>query len=711
MSERRRLLLGLGALGLLVLGLLAAVAAVFYVALEPPARAQARDLLGGSVILLVVLLALYLTALLLLFRWAFARYVTAGRRLADQAELMLTVNRGIRVEPAGSSELRRLAALVNRFGDRTQELQADVDGMITDARADLEEEKNRLAALMSELTMSVLVCNIEGRILLYNPRAKHLLTEADDGQPGSLVGLGRSLFTILERGVVVHALENLHHQFHSGDGGLVSQFVTTTKGGQLIRAHMAPVLDVNQDITGFVLTLEDVTRDVERDQGRDLLLQSLLEHTRSALGTIRAAIESLSDYPDMDPRRRLRFIGIIGDEAVGLTGRLDTAMGELAQCSTGQWPLEEMRATDLVSSVRRRVETALDLRLQVAEVDPGLWLRVDSFSVALAVTYLAARLKEELGVERLGVRLSRGERMAQLDLHWSGAPLLQAETMRAWETDPMNGGEACLLSLQEVAERHGGQVWYHGDRLSRDAYFRLLLPVTDPGRTLRVRMGQESRPEYYDFDLFNQPGQTAELDERLLTELTYTVFDTETTGLEPSRGDRIVSLGAVRIVNGRLLHSDAFDQLVDPGRPVPALATAIHGITAAMLRGRPAMEAVLPRFHLFAEDTVLVAHNAAFDMRFLQAEEAGTGVIFINPVLDTLLLSAVLHPDEDCHELEAIAERLGINLIGRHTSLGDAIVTGEALLKMIPLLAEKGIYTLAQARAASQETYYARLEY
>jgi DNA polymerase-3 subunit epsilon len=139
----------------------------------------------------------------------------------------------------------------------------------------------------------------------------------------------------------------------------------------------------------------------------------------------------------------------------------------------------------------------------------------------------------------------------------------------------------------------------------------------------------------------------------------------------------------------------------------------VHGITAQMLDGQPRLEEVLPAFHRFAEDTVLVAHNAAFDMRFLQLASARSGVRFEQPVLDTLLLSALVHPGhpEAEHRLERIAERLGVRVVGRHTALGDAMVTGEVFLKLVPLLAERGIRTLREAREASMKTPYAKLEY
>ena len=137
----------------------------------------------------------------------------------------------------------------------------------------------------------------------------------------------------------------------------------------------------------------------------------------------------------------------------------------------------------------------------------------------------------------------------------------------------------------------------------------------------------------------------------------------------------------------------------------------ITGIDGAMLRGQPRIDQVLPRFHQYAEETVLVAHNAAFDMRFLQLLEERTGVRFTKPVLDTLLLSEVLHPNLAGHGFDEIAQRFGIPVIGRHTALGDAIMTGEIFLKMIPLLAAIGVVTLKDAREASQRTWLARVRY
>jgi DNA polymerase-3 subunit epsilon len=181
--------------------------------------------------------------------------------------------------------------------------------------------------------------------------------------------------------------------------------------------------------------------------------------------------------------------------------------------------------------------------------------------------------------------------------------------------------------------------------------------------------------------------------------------------LDPRGGDEIISIGAIRVVNGRLLRSETINQLIDPRRPVPAESFKYHGLSDDMLKGMPTIEKVLPYFHRFAQHTVLVAHNAAFDMRMLQMKEKSTGIRFINPVLDTMHLSAIIHPAHNDHTLDSIAMRLGVEVTKRHDALGDAVATGEVFIKLIPLLNKMGIFTLKDALVASQRTYYARLKY
>ncbi len=654
------------------------------------------------------------------------RYVAAPRRLAEDARVMLSANPEHRAKLRGSGEVQRLAVELNRFAEAHSLLKQDVERQVREANARIEQERNRLAALMSELAQSVIVCNVEGRILLYNSRAMRLLRKplegvAAAGKAHSLVGLGRSIFGVFDRNLIIHALENIRDRMREDARGRVASFVTTAPAGQLVRVQIAPVLGAEtgdaaevapEGITGFVMLLDNITRRIETGNRRDTLLQTLTQGTRASLASVRAAVETVASFPGMDNESRSRFIGIIGEEAQRMSAGLDRAAIEFADSLLTEWPLEDMRGADLIGAARRRIEGRLGLPTKLESVDESIWMKVDSYSLMQAITYVVSRLQGEFGIREVRFGLEVAGRLAHLDLIWTGAPL-GSETTMAWQTDSLElGGEACPLTLKQIVERHNAEIWYQIDKPSQREYFRIAMPVTrpeeaPPGAPPVV----ESRPEYYDFDLFHQAGQTPELDNRPLASLDYTVFDTETTGLKPSEGDEIVSVGAVRIVNGRLLEHEVFEQLVDPRRGMSPEAGRITGIDAAMLESQPTIDRVLPAFAQFCEDTVLVAHNAAFDMRFLRLKEEATGVRFAQPVLDTLLLSAVIHPDLESHRLEAIAERMGVNPIGRHTALGDAIMTAEVFLRMIPLLAEQGIRTLGEAREASQRTYFARIEY
>jgi len=726
MSGKARFVVALAIAWGFVLLALAGTALLVGADLDAAEREQAVAILRDRAAHVVVAALLLLVPLYFALRVLFRRYVSAPRRLAEDARVMLSANPAHRAALSGSAETRRLAAAFNAFATAHAELTQDVEARVREANTRIEEERNRLAALMSELAQSVVVCNSEGRILLYNARAMQLLRKPIAGDAAAakahaLIGLGRSIFAVFDRNLIIHALENIRDRMPEEAHGPVASFVTTAPAGQLVRVQIAPVLGAEaadaakgapEGITGFVMLLDNITRRIETGSRRDSLLQTLTQGTRASLASVRAAVETIASFPEMDNDARSRFIGIIGEEATRMSAGLDRAASEFADSLRTEWPLEDIRGADLITAARRRIESRLGLPTKIEEVAESIWMKVDSYSLMQGITYIVSRLKEEFGIREVRFALAEVGQLAHLDLIWTGAPL-GTETTMAWQTDSLElGGEASPLTLKQIMERHNAEMWYQIHKPSQREYFRIAMPLTRPEESpTSAATTAESRPEFYDFDLFHQPGQTPELDGRPLATLNYTVFDTETTGLQPSAGDEIVSVGAVRIVNGRLLEHEVFEQLVDPKRAMSPEAGRITGIDAAMLENQPTIDRVLPAFMQFCEDTVLVAHNAAFDMRFLRLKESATGVRFTQPVLDTLLLSAVIHPDLESHSLEVIAERMGVSPMGRHTALGDAIMTGEVFLRMIPLLAEQGIRTLGEAREASQATYFARIEY
>ncbi len=720
---------------------LGASAAMLWATLDATERGQAADLLGPRAALLGFAAVVLLAGLAWIAPRAHRRWVAAPAQLLEATRVLLATDTRRALDSDGGADLRGLAQAINQLVAQRSQLRQDIALQVQAASRGIEQERNRLAALMAELTQAVVVCNLDGLILLYNASAKAQFralsaapTLADGGE---LIGLGRSIYKVFDRKLLAHALDKIDPRGPRAGPDRSAQFITGTASGQLLRVQMAPVHSVPASpvaedpaapaLNGFVLMLANITLEFEQAAERDQLLLGLTEGSRASLGNLSAAIEML-DYPDLDDEQRSRFQAVVHDELRTMSQRIQDLAARTTLGLATRWPLEDMLGADLVAAALRRLVLRPGLRAAADEVDPSLWLKVDSFALLQALAYLAGRLADEYGITLVQLRLAGAgaaldgaTRRAHLDLIWTGQAM-STETVMSWEGDAMRiGAESSPLTVRDVVQRHGGEFWFERERVRHQAFFRFLLPCADaqPADAAgAARAGgahpltpADSRPEYYDFDLFQASAQTRSLDDCALTDLVFTVFDTETTGLNPSQGDEIIQIGATRLVNGRLRRQESFEQLVDPQRDIPAAGIAIHGITPAMLRGQPVIASVLPAFHAFALDTVLVAHNAAFDMRFLQLKEAGTGLRFDQPVLDTLLLSAVVHPAQDSHSLEAIAERLGVAVLGRHAALGDAMVTAEVFLKLIPLLADQGIHTLGQARAAAQRTYYARVSY
>ena len=718
-SSRGKLIAAVVIACFFLLAVLLAVGAVVGSGLEAHERALLADLVErrlGAVLMIAFVACIFL---ILMLRAAHEFLVLPPARAAEEAGAMLE-EPSTRLTLQGSSELQNLLSTVNRLAEQRQLRDQDIEARIRVANAAAEADRSSFAVLMSELAQAVIVCSMEGRVLLYNRRARALFA-GSSGHGMATLGLGRSIYGIFDRHLIAYALENI-------DAGRQTHrhFVAVTESGRLLRVLVAPIPDSGVTAgdgsragapgghSGYMAMIEDMTEAFDSESARDMLLQDLTESSRGPVANLRAAAETLHDYADMSAEDHQRFLAVVRDEAEGLADRVESASRKYAAVLKARWPLEKMLGSDLLMAARRWIADRCPLEVGLEDIDGAAWIKVDGFSLLQAMTYLAVRLHDEYQIRNLKLRLTQDGGMAHIDLIWSGV-FMSTETVMHWELDPMNTtGELSPLTVRDVVERNGGEVWFQRERASHRAFFRFLLPVLsgqEEGATGVAAAMTDSRPEFYDFDLFKDEETGLALDDRLLTQLTYTVFDTETTGLDPSQGDEIIQIGAVRIVNRRLLRQECFEQLIDPRRTLAAQSVKIHGITARMLSGQPPIERVLPMFRAFVADTILVAHNAAFDMRFLELKEASTGIRFDRPVLDTFLLSAVLFPNQESHRLEAIAERLGVSVLGRHTAMGDAIVTAEVLLRLLPLLAERGIRTLGEARAASEKTYHARIQY
>ena len=163
------------------------------------------------------------------------------------------------------------------------------------------------------------------------------------------------------------------------------------------------------------------------------------------------------------------------------------------------------------------------------------------------------------------------------------------------------------------------------------------------------------------------------------------VFDFETTGMSPRNGDRVIEIGAVAIEDGRL--TDEFHSLIYTDKKIHWAARRIHGISNKMLFGQPAAAQIFPGFHNFIKSDPLIAHNAAFDLRFLENEFANLNLTFDNPHSCTLKLSRRYNKNLTSHKLENVARHLlgdiAVEQLTLHRALDDARLTARIWLKMM----------------------------
>ena len=183
-----------------------------------------------------------------------------------------------------------------------------------------------------------------------------------------------------------------------------------------------------------------------------------------------------------------------------------------------------------------------------------------------------------------------------------------------------------------------------------------------------------------------------------LAEAVFCVVDLETTGGSPGHS-KVTEIGAVRVRGLRV--EERFSTLVDPGRPIPPVVTDITGIDDRMVAGSPEIPAALERFVEFAGQDVLVAHNAPFDLRFLNYERRRlAGRYFTQPWLDTLVLARrLLNGRVERHDLGSLAVWADTTVRPTHRALPDAEATAEVLVALVGLLAERGIDTLERTVA------------
>ncbi len=635
------------------------------------------------------LLLLVLVVAVIALAWRMAgQFLRPILRIRDGAEIVSRINLNHRIDVQTGDELEDLADAFNRMAETLSNSYRELEARIGETTRHLQEERNRLATVLRTMREGLVVANLAGDVVLMNPRARALL----DRGPGSAIGT--PLSRILPTDRVSFYLRRLRRKWDEGREAL-EEVVFPLADGPLLRGTLAVVPGPGGEFAGFLLVFREAVLSPE-ERRADETLRQMPELLKGPVATAGALVEALGRHPDMGERKRGAFHEALTQELERLAERVRAAEEAAALVSGARWEmvpadpgqlLEE--AVSLVPGAYVDLQQAGDGVPRVL-VEPFVWVT----AVATALRWLGERVS---GWSPVRATIEVTDDAVVTVFRMEGVPELETRELESLEVRPE--GEA-PLTLGQAVRQNRGELWLRRVDGALEICLGLERAALVVGEEAEPGILDE-QPEFYDFDLF-LPHPTVEGENLLstpLSELEYVVLDTETTGLRPSQGDRIVSLSAVRIRGGKVVSGSVFHTLVNPGRPIPPESIKFHGIDDEAVKDAPSLAEVLPRFYEFVGNAVLVAHNAAFDKKFLDlgAREAGLAELD-NPILDTLFLSYGVHKDFEGHNLDAIAARLGVVVENRHTSLGDARTTAAVFLKLLPLLERRGVRTLADAK-------------
>ncbi|THH36108.1 exonuclease [Aliishimia ponticola] len=524
-----------------------------------------------------------------------------------------------------------------------------------DKTARMARDKALLEALLRDLSHGVVVLSPSRHILLFNAAAAQILGK---------VGLNRPAGSFLRMDPVEDAIQRRG----AAKDADAAPFLTVTADGARILTGAVSTVMAGETRVGDVVMIHDSTEALRTHAEIESLLRDTIEEARRPA----MAMGALLDVIEMDPDSAPVMTGALREEAERLSAHLARVSTRREALNSVLWPLSDVDAGDIMAAVAAR-HPGLTVE------DSDMRLHCDGFAITAILDAALHRLAQTPERGDFTLRVRGRDASKRFCLGWTGPGLSQGD-LENWLDAPISPAYG-PYTARDALEAHRTDMWVGPGQV-------ILLPI--PTGTATAPGAPTPDRDFYDFDL---PEGGRALAWRPLGDLAYVVFDTETTGLDTARDD-VVQIAGVRMVGPRILQGEDFDQLVDPGRPIPQSSTQIHGITQEMVADAPRFDTVAGTFSTYAEDAVLVAHNAKFDMAFLNRIGG-----FDHPVLCTGQLSAALFDHTDDHTLDALAERFGIEIAEdmRHTALGDALATAEIFKRMLPILAGRGIRTLEDA--------------
>lgn len=325
--------------------------------------------------------------------------------------------------------------------------------------------------------------------------------------------------------------------------------------------------------------------------------------------------------------------------------------------------------TDSVYVMKRGIRPS-DLKFY-KDIDVGMGLIVKSFG--MYDNYIGENVLHIINI-------AHSNRVLDEDLRMDDADQKRVELHMHTKMSPLDG-VADVKDYLKRAEKWGHKAVSITDTGSVQAF--PILEAAIKGSSLKPIYGVELT--YVDDE---QITITKGENHQLLSESTFVIFDIETTGLSLNH-DELIEIGAIKMKSGAILGQ--FGELIDPGIPITPFTTQLTGITQSMLKGKRHAKDVLQDFHDFAKDCILIAHNAEFDLGFIEHNYRKYGISNqMNPSIDTLNLAKVLLPDRTRYGLDALSRYFKVRLDNHHRAVNDAKATNEIFLHLLKQLRKNG---------------------
>jgi len=640
-------------------------------------KQQLKHILMPRSTLMLVLAAVGLAVPVLFFGRFYYRHLHSLDRVNLRLRDALKADgQALTLDSDLSPEEHTLLKNTNALMATVQERRNTLDNELEQNSRTQAREKTRLTALLGLIPQGVLVCNLEGRILLANGRARQMLGEQQQSS-----ALGESIFALLDAELIAHALTIVRERLDNGTRAPRTTLSAMTRNGSLVRLQLAAaVADGEQNsVEGFVLTIEDIESQHTLSQERDKLLHGLTRETRNLLTRLRTGIDSMQRDPSAAPHQRT-LLSALGRDTVRHCDHLERLSFQRADQLSHVWPLEPILAADLCSAVQQQLLRSHHLELSFAQANSdNLWLEADSFSLAQGIANCIAALRTDWDIDdiSLSTDINYQHQLLLIHVNWLTGELRQ-EDFRAIATSTRQRMAVAGRALVELIERHGGRAW-------------LEQQTQDKGQQLCFALPLSKAPSGTDMEL-----PTSEL-------AFQEAADSTTKALQDTQLRQqyitVLAVGAERNSAADLARgqSTLLALLLAGGKPQ---ALAQKQLQKSTLAAQDTQQETL-ELGSFSRQGLFITHDAT--QLLIQLSTADRQQITQAGLLDTIELARLLFPTQNNHSLFNIASKLGLEAQADNTTEQVKLIA-RVFNRMLSRLQHQGIHSYAQLQNALKET-------